>query len=115
MADKLASLIEPQIRYIPLADLDISEFNVRRREITADLDDLAKSLSDVGMYQPIVVAPKENNRYTILIGQRRYLAAKQLKWDLIPALVFPKQLERVKATILSFSENIQRRGIGSPR
>ncbi len=109
MAGRLTDTMDQQVRYIPLAELDVSEFNVRRRDITADLDDLVKSLNDVGLYQPIVVAPKDNNRFTIVIGQRRYLAAKQLRWDMIPALVLSEPLEKVKATILSFGENVQRR------
>ena len=112
MATKLADLIERQVRFLPLEGLDISERNVRRREITADLDELAKSLDIYGLQQPILVAPK-GDRFAIVIGQRRYLAAKQLGWDQIPALVLSKPLERVQATIFSFSENIQRRDLSA--
>ena len=112
MANLIAGLMDKQIQFLPLENLDISDLNVRRREITADLDELAKSLDQHGMYQPIVVA-SNGDRFAIVIGQRRYLAAKQLGWDQIPALVLSQTPERVQTTLLSFSENIQRRDISA--
>lgn len=107
MAGRLAEYMSQQVQFLPLGDMDISEFNVRRREITVDLDELANSLDRYGLQQPIVVAPK-GDRFEVLVGQRRYLAAKQLGWDHIPALLLSQPLDRIEATIFSFSENIQR-------
>ena len=112
MTGRLADFIESQVRLLPLEDLDISELNVRRREITADLDELAKSLDRFGLQQPIVVAPK-GERFAVVVGQRRYLAAKQLGWDQMPALVLSQPLDRIQATIFSLSENIQRRDLSA--
>ena len=112
MAGRLADFIDSQVKFLPLEDLDISELNVRRREITADLDELAKSLARFGLHQPIVVAPK-GERFAIVVGQRRYLAAKQLGWDQMPALMLSRPLERVQAILFSFSENIQRRDLSA--
>lgn len=109
----LTSLFDRQVELLPLENLDISEFNVRRREITADLDDLANSISRFGLHQPIVVTRK-GERYAVLIGQRRYLAAKQLGMDQLPALVLTQTPEQVQATVLSLSENVHRRDL-SPR
>ena len=112
MAGRLPDFKDNQIKLLPLESLDISELNVRRREITADLDELAKSLDQFGLQQPIVVEPK-GERFAIVVGQRRYLAAKQLGWDQMPALVLSQPLERVQATLFSFSENIQRRDLSA--
>ena len=109
----LTNLYERQVKFLPLEELDISEFNVRRREITADLDDLAKSIAKFGLHQPIVVTRK-GERFAVLIGQRRYLAAKQLGMDQIPALILTHTPEQMRATVLSLSENVQRRDL-SPR
>ena len=107
MAGRLADYMSQQVRFLPLSDMDISEFNVRRRDITSDLDELANSLDRYGLQQPIVVAPK-GDRFEILVGQRRYLAAKRLGWSEIPALLLSQPLDRLEATVFSFSENIQR-------
>ena len=67
-------------------------------------------MDSYGLYQPIVVTPK-GERFAVLIGQRRYLAAKQLGWDHISALILAQTPERVQATVLSLSENVQRRDL----
>src|SRR5206468_1759979 len=54
------------------------------------------------------------SRYEILIGQRRYLAAKQLGWTHMPARVLSSSLDDLDAKILSLSENVQRRDL-APR
>ena len=112
MATRFPAYRDNAVKSIPLTDLDISELNVRRREITADLDDLIQSLDRFGLQQPIVVMPK-GNRFSIVTGQRRYLAAKHLGWGEIHALVLEKTLDDVDATIMSFSENIQRRELSA--
>ena len=112
MANRLADFADSQLQYVALENLDISELNVRRREITADLDELASSLQEFGLQQPIVVEPK-GERFSIVIGQRRYLAAKQLGWERISAIVLPRSLDRVEAILYSFSENIQRRDLSA--
>ena len=101
MAGRLPGFKDNQIKLLPLESLDISDVNVRRREITADLDELAKSLDQFGLQQPIVVEPK-GERFAIVVGQRRYLAAKQLGWDQMPALVLSQPLERVQGYPLLF-------------
>ncbi len=100
-------------RLIPIDQLELGDRNVRKRDITADLDELAYSMKTFGLQQPIVVQPK-NGGYEIIIGQRRYLAAKQLGWPSIIAKVLPKSLDEFHAKVVSFSENVQRRDL-SPR
>ena len=95
---------------IPLAQLEVSENNVRQKEAEVDLDELMSSLSQYGLQQPIVVQAK-GEQYEILIGQRRFLAASKLGWEEIDAKRLPVRLDKLDATILSFSENAQRRDI----
>lgn len=100
---------------IPLKKLRISASNVRQRDITADIDELTRSLELYGLQQPIVVQESaEDDLYEIVIGQRRYLAAKQLGWKEIDARVLTKPLDPYHAKIVSFSENVQRRDL-APR
>lgn len=104
----------PEYRYLDLDDLSISESNVRRRDITVDLDELARSMDKHDLQQPVVVQRGNDGKYEIIIGQRRYLAAKQLGWKRIAAKILPDHIDEVQARVLSFSENIQRHDI-SPR
>ena len=96
-----------------MADLEVSKLNVRQRERTGDLDELVESIRLWGLLQPIVVKAK-GDRYEVLIGQRRFLAAKQLNWTEIDAKVVPDSTTELDARIMSFAENAQRRDL-TPR
>ncbi len=92
---------------IPLNATSIGDWNVRHSDIAAGLSDLAASLDKYGQLQPIMVIEKAN-KYEIVIGQRRYLAAKQLEWETISATILPPDTSKREATVLSFIENSQR-------
>ncbi len=104
---------EFEYQQLPLRELEIAEDNVRRNERTADLDELADSLDTLGLQQPIVVQRK-GDKYEVVIGQRRFLAAKRLRWEHIDAKVLSEPLDELHAKIVSFSENAQRRDL-TPR
>ena len=98
------------IKDIALSAIDVwRNINVRSDEVTADIDGLAHSLKTIGLQQPIVVQ-KEAGRYKILVGQRRFLAAKRLEWPTIAARVV-EGLDEGDALLRSLSENIHRRDL----
>jgi len=101
---------------IPLDQIEIGESNVRRRDITVDLDGLAYSMDKFGLQHPIIVQPINaiSGKYEVVVGQRRYLAAKQLGWERIDTKIKEERLNEFDAKVLSFSENVQRRDL-SPR
>ena len=74
----------------------------------AGMDELAASMSSVGLLQPIVVAPTSvlGFRYVLIAGERRLRAARQLKWDKIPALVVADADDEVD--LCRATENLQR-------
>jgi len=53
----------------------------------ASLGELAQSLRQVGMLQPILVRPRPDGRYEIVAGERRFRAARLAGMDRIPAVV----------------------------
>lgn len=91
-----------------LVDLiDIGEENVRKTRAEEGLDELRDSIEKLGLLQPIAVF-EENGRYKLVLGQRRLLAVKELKWDKISANIIPK-MDLITAKIISLSENIHRK------
>lgn len=94
-------------KYLSLDEIDISISNVRKTRLEEGIEELADSIKEIGVQQPVVVLPKENNRYKLIIGQRRYLACKKLRLKEIPALITTVK-DETDATIKSFSENIHR-------
>jgi ParB/RepB/Spo0J family partition protein len=101
-----------RLKDLPLDKLEVGPTNVRRRLITADLDELAQSLEEIGLQQPLLVQPR-NSHYDVLVGQRRFLAAKKLGWQQIQALVPDRAYDEREAVLVSLSENVHRRDLES--
>jgi len=79
--------------------------NVRLTE--PDVDELAASIKEKGLLQPIVVAPKPpGKRWQLIAGFRRLAACRKLAWKEIPAVIRNESLtDRVG---LQLTENLQR-------
>lgn len=69
------------------------------------IQELAQSISQYGILQPLIVS-QEGEAYTIIAGERRWRAAKSLGLDKVPAIV-RKQKEQEKLEI-ALIENVQR-------
>ena len=70
------------------------------------LNQLAASISQHGVLQPIVVTPVSGGAYTIIAGERRWRASQLAGRDTIPALVRTiKELEQLEISLI---ENVQR-------
>lgn len=70
------------------------------------LQELAKSIKDNGLLNPLVVRPKENGRYELISGHRRKLAMDLLGFKKVNALV--KELSDEKAIIEMVDSNMYR-------
>lgn len=96
-----------KFEYLPLDKIDISISNVRKTNLEEYIDELYKSIKEIGIQQPVVVFEKPGGRFELIIGQRRYLACKKGNLEEIPALITTVKSE-TEAIIKSFSENIHR-------
>jgi len=92
--------------YINLDEIDVSMSNVRKSNLEEGIDELANSIREIDVQQPVVVH-KKGNRYELIIGQRRYLASKRAGKANIPAVITTVANE-TDALVKSFSENIHR-------
>ena len=71
------------------------------------LDELAKSIAQRGVIQPIIVRPLERKgRYQLVAGERRWRAAQRAKLHEIPAII--RDLDRREVMAIALIENIQR-------
>ncbi len=76
------------------------------------LQDLAESIRENGVLQPITVTWSEADRvYLIVTGERRYAAAKIAGLDSIPAVIRPIDYDERQRLQQQLVENIQREGI----
>ncbi|HUU52040.1 MAG: ParB/RepB/Spo0J family partition protein [Candidatus Aminicenantaceae bacterium] len=69
------------------------------------LEELAQSIQETGILQPIVVVPDEEN-YTIIVGERRWRAAKKIGLQTIPVLI--RNLTETQQHEAMLIENLQR-------
>jgi ParB family chromosome partitioning protein len=84
--DALLGAGEP-VRSLPLAALRPNRLQPRSRFDPAELEELAASIRDRGMVQPIVVTPVGDGAYTIVAGERRWRAARQAGLETVPVVV----------------------------
>jgi ParB family transcriptional regulator, chromosome partitioning protein len=94
------------LRHMPIELLRASPNNPRKHFADADLDDLAKSIQDKGLLQPIVVRPLANGEYEIVAGERRWRAAQRAGIHDVPVLI--RELSDGEALEIALIENIQR-------
>ena len=99
---------------IDLTDInDHESLNCRGVIRAGDVKDLADSIHQKGLIQPIVVRPSKNgtHKYDLVCGFRRFKAFKMLnkstqKFERIPAII--KDISTIDATILNLEENAKR-------
>lgn len=100
-----------EVKEIKLGDIIVSQFNTRKdlQAGTEDtsLDDLARSIKEKGLLNPIMVRKNVDGKFELVAGQRRYLACSKLGWKTIPAII-RDNLDDTDATIISLVENVHR-------
>lgn len=81
--------------------------NPRRKFDEADLEDLARSVTEHGIMQPVVVRPRNAGEYyEIIAGERRWRAAQRAGLTYIPIIV--RDVDDRVALELAIIENVQR-------
>ena len=93
------------ITSIPLDKIKARDNQPRKSFDDDSLNDLASSIKEYGLLNPIVVT-KKSDHYEILAGERRYRASKLAGLEVIDAIV--KEFEQKDVDVLSLVENIQR-------
>ena len=72
----------------------------------AALDELASSIREHGVLQPILVRPRGPNAYQIVAGERRWRASRQAGLETIPAMI--EEIDDNTALEIAIIENLQR-------
>ena len=88
---------------IEVGKLFVGKCNARRT--VGDVTELARSIEEKGLLQPLIVRPV-GSRYEVVVGSRRLAAAKVAQLTRIPAIV--RDMDDGEAISLSLMENIQR-------
>ena len=100
--------VEAQKNQLSISDLVPNKYQPRKIFDEANLNDLTNSIKERGMIQPIIVRPsnENQNKYEIIAGERRWLAARKAGLHEIPVVV--TEADDLKSLELAIVENVQR-------
>jgi ParB family chromosome partitioning protein len=105
-----AKIIE--FKDVSLDDITIGTGQVRTSDTGEQIQELAKSIEKIGLLQPIMLSPQdENGKYEIILGQRRFLAHKILGKTNIKAAILNQKVDEITAKVISLTENMMRRNL----
>ena len=95
-------------RQVPIEFISRNPQNPRRHFTDSELDDLAQSIREHGIVQPVVVRPSSDhpNRFELIAGERRWRAAQRANLTSLPVIV--RDVDDRTALELAIIENVQR-------
>ena len=101
--------VEKNITSVALANIQSSSYNPRKNFDETSLAELAESIRQQGVLQPIGVRPIADNRFEIVFGERRYRASLMAELAEIPAIVM--EISDETAEEMAITENLQRKDV----
>jgi len=92
---------------VPLSKIQLNPHQPRKVFKEKDIEELANSIRENGIVQPLVVAIDEvTQHFELIAGERRYRAAKHIGLELVPIVV--KRGTKKEKLVMSIIENVQR-------
>ncbi|AHI29422.1 ParB/RepB/Spo0J family partition protein [Marinobacter similis] len=98
-----------ELREVPIDLIQRGRFQPRRDMDPAALQELADSIRQQGVMQPVVVRPIAEGRYELIAGERRWRATQMAELDSIPAII--RDVPDEAAIAMALIENIQRENL----
>ncbi len=94
---------------VKLVDIEPNKDQPRKSFDKAALEELAASIKEHGLLQPIVVKPLTNGTYRIIAGERRWRASLMAELEKVPVIV--KDLGEQEVMEVALIENLQRQDL----
>ena len=92
--------------YLPIEYIKPNPDQPRKYFNSEELKELARTISDKGILQPLLVIKKSDDNYIIVAGERRWRAAQLAQIHEIPVIV--KNLSNQEVIEIAIIENVQR-------
>jgi ParB family chromosome partitioning protein len=97
--------VSESVKEIELRKIRPNRLNPRLEINIERLNELAASIREVGLLEPIIVRPV-NGEYEVVVGERRYRASQQVGLDKVPAII--REYSDAEVVQLNLIENVQR-------
>lgn len=94
------------VQEIAIGDIDPNPDQPRRTFQEESIAQLAQSIREQGVLQPILVAPQNGGRYRIVAGERRWRAARAAGLETVPCMV--RDMDVIQQMEIALIENLQR-------
>lgn len=98
--------IDGRVQDLFIKDIYPNSDQPRKEFDEALINELANSIKQFGVLQPLIVSDSKNGRYTIIAGERRWRASGIAGLDKVPAII--RTSEELEQLEISIVENIQR-------
>lgn len=106
LIDDAEKMKQTGIQEVELSKIDANPFQPRTKFDEVALEELATSIREIGLIQPITLRKAENDRFQIIAGERRFRAARKAGFETIPAYIrLAKDDDMLEMALI---ENIQR-------
>lgn len=102
--------LEKEVFELELADILPNRFQPREKFDDTDLQELATSIREHGVIQPIIVR-KVGDKYEIIAGERRFRASQLAGRTTIPAII--RNIDDKESAKIALLENLQRKNLTS--
>jgi ParB family transcriptional regulator, chromosome partitioning protein len=103
--DEFSILKEERFAEIEIDEIRPNPFQPRLKFDDQSIEELAQSIRESGIVQPVIVTP-EDDHYKIIVGERRWRAAQRAGLRKIPVLI--RNIPREKQLEISLIENLHR-------
>lgn len=100
---------ENQIVSLRISEVEPNSAQPRKTFLPEQLEELAASVREHGIIQPIVVTKNDKGFYTIIAGERRWRAARMANLKEIPAII--REYDEKTASEVALIENLQRENL----
>ena len=98
-------------RFVPIEQISPNPEQPRKRFDPEDLNDLANSIKEKGVIQPLIVRRRADGTFEIVAGERRWRASQMAKLHELPVIV--REFTDVEVLEVAIIENIQRADLNS--
>ncbi len=98
-----------RVLFLPVRDIRPNPNQPRTTFSLKGLEELAASIREHGILQPLTVRRTSDSRYELISGERRLRAAKMARLDTVPCILI--RVDDMESSLLALIENLQRRDL----
>jgi ParB family chromosome partitioning protein len=112
VVDGVGEIEAKEAQTLQVGQIRPNPFQPRKDFPASELDELARSIEENGLLQPLLVRPASGGRggWELVAGERRLRAVAKLGWTDVPAMV--REVDDRTLLVLALVENLQREALG---